>query len=76
MPTPENKRFVDYLGTYYENSRGVQRAPATPSGAATPAASAVKTMNTRRQLHGAKGTTGAGIQSIKTAGKARTNSTK
>lgn len=69
---PEKKRFVEALSIYLENSRGVGRN----TQATTPTAKANKTMTTRKQLLGDKGTTGAGIQSIKKAGTARTNSTK
>lgn len=81
--SPEISRFTGYLGVYLENSRGVSRQAAmnaspspAPTNTNTPGAAANKTINSRRVIYGDKATSGAGIQSIKKAGKTRTNSSK
>lgn len=73
---PLKKRFISALAIYYGNSRGVARQPTTPTAGVGNSAKAAKTMNTRQTLLGDKKTTGAGVQSIRAAGKARTQSSK
>lgn len=90
--TPEASRFVESYKVYLSGSprisaslkiqqdvaAGDVAASAAKFTAAksTDSASAAKTMGTRKAIHGQKGTTDAGVQSIKTAGKNRTQSTK
>lgn len=84
--SPESQRFVGAYKIYLTGSPRISaglkiqqdaaKAAAMKPAKSTDSASANKTMGTRKTIHGEKGTTDAGVQSIKTAGKNRTQSTK
>lgn len=85
--SPEKTRFVGYYKPYVGSAPAIstiaqaqitaaQDAVAMKKAAvgskSTDSASANKTMGTRKAIHGKKGTSEAGVQSIKDAGKQRT----
>lgn len=70
----EQNRFAKYYGIYIKHTPKISEALKMQKTASTNSAKAAKTMETRRTVHGQKTMTDSGAQSVKRAGKQRTQS--